>query len=84
MVILAVVRICRSGREAPRVKVIPRRLVGIMGIPLNSILNLSESQVKDSKIELNMLYGKAGQTFIDRWLEYSEDERRAGAPGATS
>ncbi|WP_346676055.1 GIY-YIG nuclease family protein [Enorma phocaeensis] len=55
-----------------------------MGIPLNSILNLSESQVKDSKIELNMLYGKAGQTFIDRWLEYSEDERRAGAPGATS
>lgn len=55
-----------------------------MGIPLNNILNLSEDQIRNSKIELNMLYGKNGQPFIDRWLELPEEERSIGAPGVTS
>lgn len=54
-----------------------------MNIPLNSILNLSEEQVKNSKIELNTKTGTTKVPFIDLWLERSEEERRIGAPCVT-
>ena len=50
----------------------------VMGIPLNSILNLTEERIENSKIELNMNDGKTKEPFIDRWLDRPEDERAAG------
>ena len=38
-----------------------------MNIPLNSILNLTEEQIKGSKIELNLFDGGTHEAFIDRW-----------------
>lgn len=49
-----------------------------MKIPLNRILNLTEDQIKNSKIELNMTDGTTKEPFIDRWLNRSEKERAAG------
>lgn len=49
-----------------------------MKIPLNNILNLTDEQVKRSKIELSMAAGKTGEPFIDRWLDRPEGERAAG------
>ena len=49
-----------------------------MNIPLNSILNLTEEQIKGSKIELNLFDGGTHEAFIDRWLERPESERAAG------
>lgn len=49
-----------------------------MGIPLNRIFNLTEDQVRNSKIELNMVDGSTREAFIDRWLERPEEERAAG------
>lgn len=49
-----------------------------MGIPLNSILNLSEEDIANSKIELNMDAGRGGESFMDRWLCYSEEEKVNG------
>ena len=49
-----------------------------MGIPLNSILNLTEEQIDNSKIELNMKDGRTREPFIDRWLDRPESERAAG------
>lgn len=49
-----------------------------MNIPLNSILNLSEDQINNSKIELNMSLGKGGEAFIDRWLDQPEKLKLEG------
>ena len=49
-----------------------------MNIPLNSILNLTDERIENSKIELNMNDGKTKEPFIDRWLDRPEDERAAG------
>lgn len=49
-----------------------------MRIPLNSILNLTDEQVANSKIELNMAAGKRGEPFIDRWLDRPESEKILG------
>lgn len=54
-----------------------------MGIPLNSVLNLTEEQIENSKIELNTRTGTTQVPFIDMWLERSEEERRTGAPCVT-
>ncbi|MDM8289614.1 GIY-YIG nuclease family protein [Slackia piriformis] len=49
-----------------------------MGIPLNSILRLSEEQIKNSKIELNMNAGSRGNAYIDMWLKRPEAEKQQG------
>lgn len=49
-----------------------------MGIPLNSIFNLTEEQIGNSKIELNMNDGASREPLIDRWLDRPEDEKAAG------
>lgn len=59
------------------------RKAGAMGIPLNSILNLTEEQIKNSKIELNITYKEGNASFIDLWTGHSEEERRAGDPRVT-
>ena len=46
-----------------------------MELLLNNILNLTEQQISNSKIEFNMNIGKGGMPFIDRWLKCSETER---------
>lgn len=49
-----------------------------MELLLNNILNLTEQQINNSKIEFNMNIGKGGMPFIDRWLKCSETERISG------
>lgn len=49
-----------------------------MKIPLNNILNLTEEQIENSKIELNMNDGTTKEPSIDRWLSRPESERAAG------
>lgn len=39
-----------------------------MELNLNNILNLSESEIKNSRIELNMTAGSGGIAYIDKWL----------------
>lgn len=55
-----------------------------MSIPLNSILNLTEEEIKNSKILLNTKKGKEGPAFIDDWLKCSEQDRSAGKPEVCS
>lgn len=55
-----------------------------MDIPLNSIFNLTESQIRNSRVELNIKDGATEQPFIDHWLECSEKDRNTGAPHVTS
>ena len=50
----------------------------IMTIALNKIFNLTETEIKNSKIELNMKAGKDGESFLDRWLRRSEIEKTTG------
>lgn len=40
-----------------------------MDLLLNNILNLSEEEINNSKIEFNMQAGSGGQSFLDRWLK---------------
>ena len=42
-----------------------------MELLLNNILNLTEQQISNSKIEFNMNIGKGGMPLIDRWLKCS-------------
>ena len=49
-----------------------------MKLRLNDILNLSESEVKNSKIELNISAGKKGEQFIDIWLRLDDKEKTSG------
>ena len=49
-----------------------------MELKLNSILNLSEDEIKNSKIELNISNGKSGESYIDVWLGLSEEEKSSG------
>lgn len=49
-----------------------------MELKLNSILNLSEDEIKNSKIELNISHGKGGESYIDEWLGLSEEEKLNG------
>ena len=45
---------------------------------LNDILNLTNKEIQNSKIEFNMQAGSGGQPFLDRWLEGSEKEKMNG------
>lgn len=40
-----------------------------MELKLNDIFNLTEEEINNSKIELNMAYGSQGDSFIDHWLK---------------
>ena len=50
----------------------------IMNLLLNNILNLSDDEIKNSKIEFNMNAGSKGQPFLDRWLKCSDEEKAMG------
>lgn len=52
--------------------------VFIMTIALNKIFNLTDTEIKNSKIELNMKAGRDGESFLDRWLRRSETEKTMG------
>ncbi|MGN1113256.1 MAG: GIY-YIG nuclease family protein [Acutalibacteraceae bacterium] len=49
-----------------------------MELRLKNVLNLSDEEIKNSKIEFNMQAGSGGQPYIDRWLKHSENEKAAG------
>lgn len=49
-----------------------------MELSLNMILNLTEEEIENSKIEFNMQVGSGGQLYLDRWLKYSEVEKISG------
>lgn len=49
-----------------------------MDLLLNNILNLSEEEINNSKIEFNMQAGSGGQSFLDRWLKKTESEKSSG------
>lgn len=47
-------------------------------IKLNDILHLSEEEIENSKIELNMSEGRDGIQYIDKWLSLNEKEKISG------
>lgn len=49
-----------------------------MELLLNNLLNLTEEEIKKSKIEFNMHAGDNGQPFLDRWLKHSEENKLNG------
>ena len=49
-----------------------------MSIELNNILNLTDNEIENSKIELNMTEGPGGTAYIDKWLILSEEEKESG------
>ncbi|KHD13991.1 GIY-YIG nuclease family protein [Clostridium butyricum] len=49
-----------------------------MELSLNSILNLKESEIINSRIELNMTEGSGGMSYIDKWLALDQEERDSG------
>lgn len=46
-----------------------------MDLQLNQILNLSQEEIDNSKVEFNVQAGSGGQPFLDRWLKHSELEK---------
>lgn len=49
-----------------------------MDILLNNILNLSEAEITNGKIELNMREGRNGPTHLDKWLSLNKIEKSSG------
>ncbi len=49
-----------------------------MDLKLNDILHLTEEEIDNSKIELNMKGGSEGEPYIDTWLKYTEDQKLNG------
>jgi len=47
-------------------------------IKLNNILGLSNDEIKNSKIELNMKVGSGGIPFLESWLKSDENDRIEG------
>lgn len=47
-----------------------------MDMMLNDILPLNMDQIANSRIELNMNAGIGGETFIDKWLRFADEERQ--------
>ena len=45
---------------------------------LNDVLNLTDDEIENSRIELNMIAGKNGEPFVDRWLLNNEDDKLNG------
>ncbi len=50
-----------------------------MELKLNDILNLTPTEISNSRIELNMEAGRGGQQFIDRWLSHTDEEKASGS-----
>ena len=52
-----------------------------MKILLNTVLNLSNEQIENSKIELNMTAGRASdgaEIFLERWLKAEQAQKESG------
>lgn len=49
-----------------------------MDLMLNDVLNLSEKEIKNSRIELNMTEGSGGMAYIDKWLTCSQEQKNSG------
>ena len=49
-----------------------------MDLLLNDVLHLTQEEIGNSKIELNMKAGRGGQSYLDRWLKHSEEEKSTG------
>lgn len=49
-----------------------------MELMLKSILGLTDDQVKNSKIELNMKAGVNGEEYLSLWLKHSDHEKEEG------
>lgn len=49
-----------------------------MELSLNCVLNLTEKEIENSKIELNMRPGSDTVSFLDRWLKSDEADKEAG------
>lgn len=49
-----------------------------MELKLNDIFNLTEEEINNSKIELNMAYGSQGDSFIDHWLKQNDVDKMNG------
>lgn len=49
-----------------------------MEIELNCLLGLTDEEIKNSKIELNMNAGSGGESFLDRWLTNTDDSKATG------
>lgn len=47
-------------------------------IKLNDILHLTDEEINNSKIELNMSEGKNGIPHIDKWLSLNDKEKSSG------
>ena len=50
-----------------------------MEITLNSIFGLTEEEIANSKIELNMNAGSGGESFLDRWLKCEDHLKKTGS-----
>ncbi|MDD4156722.1 MAG: GIY-YIG nuclease family protein [Candidatus Cloacimonetes bacterium] len=49
-----------------------------MKYKLNNILNLTEEEIKNCKIELNIRAGTGGEYYLERWLKLTEEEKESG------
>lgn len=49
-----------------------------MRLPLNSIFHLSQAEIENSKIELNLKAGAGGTPFIEKWLLLTRAEKDGG------
>ena len=47
-------------------------------IKLNNILGLTDEEINNSKIELNMQAGVGGESYIDLWLYCDEKDKENG------
>lgn len=49
-----------------------------MDLLLNDVLNLTEEQIENSRIKLNMIEGSGGIAYIDKLLSLGQDEKDSG------
>lgn len=49
-----------------------------MDLKLNDILHLTDEEIRNSKIELNISAGKYGDSYIDLWLGLDEEAKSNG------
>ena len=49
-----------------------------MDLALNSIFNLTEEEISNSRIELNMREGSGGISYIDKWLSLDDNQKKSG------
>lgn len=49
-----------------------------MELKLNDIFNLTEEEISNSKIELNMVYSSRADSFIDYWLKQNDVDKMNG------